>query len=117
MSFVPMKESKIQLGTIIRLHGIRGAVLVRTQEGKESALPNLKSVEIETLGTLRSYSIEKVQWMPKGWILKFTEVSNPLTASTLLQAKVWGRREDLPQLSQGEFYTSEIIGAQVWDIQ
>jgi 16S rRNA processing protein RimM len=106
----------VTLGIVGRPHGFRGAFVVSTPSGKESALPFLKNVYIgASKDALRSFHLREAAWMPRGWKVVVEELSSDAEVSSLIGQTVYARREDLPETKSDEFYVHDLIGAKVLD--
>jgi len=60
------------------------------------------------------YTIETTRWKKDLLLLKFEGIEDRTTASELTNALVYIKSEELPPLSDGDFYYHEVIGMQVY---
>lgn len=103
-------QKLIEIGTVSRLHGYEGAIVVFTSTGKESALGVLEVIWIGASPEKASqYTIQSASWMPKGWKLELSEVASEAAAKTIIGLQVFAERDSLPQLEQNEYYLSDLL--------
>ena len=102
----------VSLGIIKRLHGFKGAFVVDSSTGEESALQYLKKVYVEGA----AYTIEEAAWMPKGWKVQLVEVTTEAAAKALLGKTLQANRQDLEETGSNEFYVHDLIGAMAKDV-
>lgn len=105
----------LELGSVLRLHGFRGAMVVKSSGEEASALSYLREVYLEIDGQLKSLSIEEASWMPKGWKLVLQGFNSETLTRKLIGKKVFSKREALRELPKNEFYVSDLIGTIVLD--
>lgn len=101
----------VEIGTVSRLHGYKGSVVVHTSSGEESALSSLTKIWIgNTPQEASLFSMTEAAWMPKGWKITLETVQSAELAETLVGKKVYADRLELPQLLKGEYYISDLVG-------
>ena len=94
-------------------HGLRGELRVRLHWEGSTTLSEVSSVELAAGESRRSYAIEDVRPGPKGVLLKLAGVDDRDAAAALRGAALSVPREVLPELEPGEYYLSDLIGAEV----
>lgn len=104
----------LEIGRIVRCHGLEGRVKVLSYLESQDTLDNLPEVFVgkrpqETV----PYSVDAVQPGREFFILKLAGIGDREAAATLLRASVWIPSEKMKQLPEGEYYWREIIGLQV----
>jgi 16S rRNA processing protein RimM len=106
----------LQLGTLIKPHGFRGAAMIHTSTGSDSALNYLDVIYLrKDSEPLTRFEIETAQWMPTGWKIKLKGLDSDTQVEQWRDAKVYANRADLEEPDTGEFYVHDLIGANVVD--
>lgn len=101
----------VEIGTVSRLHGYKGSIVVHTSSGEDSTLSSLSKVWIgNTPEEASPFSLTEAAWMPKGWKITLDTVQSAELAETLIGKKVYADRLELPQLTKGEYYVSDLVG-------
>ncbi len=106
----------IELGKIIKPHGFKGAFVVNALSGQDSALAYVKEILIGPQPeSAPSYEITESAWMPRGWKIVVKGISSDTTVNELRGASVFTERTALKKTQKGEYYVSDLIGAEVHD--
>lgn len=108
------RDGLIEIGEIVRAHGIRGEVKAVSHTGRTDRFTFLDSVYIE--GPSHSGEWKKILHVQSGLkhaILRLEGVSTRNQAEALRGCVIRMRREDLPGLSGGVYYVSDIVGFEV----
>lgn len=105
----------VELGKIVKPHGFRGAVKVRSHGGKDSALSYLSQVYVQTSDRVDCYKIVDRAWMPKGWKIHLDTIRTEEAAENLRDATLLAAREDLLPPGVNEYYIEDLQGATVVD--
>ncbi len=101
----------LNLGTITRIHGIKGAFVVQIASEKDSSLPFLKSIYIgSSEKSAKAYSILEASWMPSGWKVQVAEITTPEEAQKLIQSSLFAERGALPAPPEKEYYEADLVG-------
>lgn len=82
-----------------------GEVLVHTTAGKASALDKIKSV----LAGANTYSIERSRFTPKGWLIKFQEITSIEQAESLRGTELFTSRTNLSPTAENEYYLCDLM--------
>jgi len=107
-------DGTIRIGRVTRGHGVTGALEVRPDWEESRGLLAARQVVLESeAGVLRAYAVRGSRRTPKGVLLELDGVSDRDAADALRGYAVRVRRELLPQLAEGEYYLSDLIGADV----
>lgn len=102
----------IEIGTITRAHGLRGAVVAIVPSGRSSVLGNLAQVFVgHAADGATAIAIEEASWMPSGWKLKLVGVNDEAGALALKGRRLFVARETLPEPKAGEYYLADLEGA------
>lgn len=102
----------IVLGKLRRAHGVRGEIPL---EVYTHMLELLVPESVVYIGEeYDPYTIEMTRWKQDLLLLKFYEIDDRTIASQLTNQLVFAKTEQLPGLSEGEFYYHELIGLEVY---
>jgi 16S rRNA processing protein RimM len=103
-------QSLLPIGTIVRPHGVRGAVKANCAAGFDDYLRSLPEVRVGK----REFRISEVLGMPGQPILKLEGVDSREGAEALRGLPLAARREELPALEEDEFYHADLEGCAAW---
>jgi 16S rRNA processing protein RimM len=104
-------SSLVLIGTVSKLHGFKGSLVVYTPTGKDSSLGSLDRIWLGTgPENAQEFQLSSSSWMPKGWKILLESVNSEEKARALVGNQVFAERTDLPQLEKGEFYLSDLLG-------
>lgn len=104
----------LEIGCITSIHGLKGAVVVSTDSGKESALGYLETVYLgEKDSDVVPHKIAEADWMPRGWKVTFEQIQSVESAETLRGKKVWANRADLEESEDNTFYLTDLVGCKI----
>lgn len=124
-------SKEIVLGEIVKPHGVRGAVKVRSYADSPESFLKMKKitilpgnckkkdtndVNISLSNTENSFIVEKAGGMGGKVILKFRGLDSREDAEALVGSVITVVREDLPETEEGEYYWEDLIGMEVYDI-
>jgi 16S rRNA processing protein RimM len=98
----------LQIGFVLRAHGVRGMLRVRSDGG---ALPELERLIIDG----RAYAVARVQPERGDWLVQLEGVTDREQADALRGKPIEALRADLPPLAAGETYAADLIGCLVLD--
>lgn len=104
----------VEIGRVLRPHGLRGELKVRLHWEGSTVLSEVGSVVIGEAGQARSVAVEAVRPGPKGVLLKLVGVDDCDAAQAFAGAPLSVPRSALPPLEPGEYYLSDLVGAEVW---
>lgn len=100
----------ILLGKITKPHGIRGEVKIYPYSGQPENFLDYRKVYIGPDGERVPYEVERSRVQGKTVILRLTGCTDRNTAETLVENEVWLDRDDLPELSEDEYYWADLEG-------
>jgi 16S rRNA processing protein RimM len=107
----------VLIGKIAGVHGIRGNVKVvsyaDSQDVFEAERPFLV---IDARGVSSTHVIDWVKPHKRGLIMAFQGIRDRDGAEALLQAEIYIKRSDLPELEEDTYYWFELIGLSVTDL-
>ncbi|MBI4404655.1 MAG: 16S rRNA processing protein RimM [Deltaproteobacteria bacterium] len=110
------RPTLVELGTVIRTHALKGAIVIYSPAGMDCALGYLKAVFLgHSPEKLSAFSVIESSWMPKGWILKLQGLNTLELARAWVGTKIFALREALKPPQAGEYYICDLVGCQVYD--
>ncbi len=101
------------LGKLRRAHGVFGEIALEVY----TRMPELVDAErVVYIGeSYQPYTIQATRWKGNLLLLKFVGVDDRTVASALTNALLFTRSDQLPSLSDEEYYFHELIGLNVYD--
>jgi len=104
----------LEIGRIVRLHGLAGHVKVLSYLESPAALNDLSGVFVgRNIQGAVAFAPEVVQHRKDFFILKLKGIGDRDAAAKLVGASVWISTRGRRKLPEGEYYWKEIIGLQV----
>lgn len=104
----------VEIGRVVRLHGVRGEVKVRLHNPAGRTLESVTDLLLRLPdGSLRSAQLRAVRPHRESRLVRFAGVEDATRAEELVGAAVLVRRDQLPPLGEDEFYHVDLIGAEV----
>lgn len=94
-------------------HGLRGELKVRLHWQGSTALSEVESVQLGEGALARPYQVEWARPGPHGVLVKLAGIDDRDAAASLRGAPLAVSRSALPPLEPGEYYLSDLVGAQV----
>lgn len=98
----------VEIGTVARPHGVRGALRVRMHDPESESLSGARRV---FLGA-REYDLRSVKKVPGAYLIEVAGILDRDAAEGLRDAPVALRREDVP-LDEGEVLLADLVGCRV----
>lgn len=106
-------KTRVELGKIVKAHGIKGEVKALPFSGVPEDLLDLADIELRHGGEGRVFKLEKIRPQGRLAILQLTGVADRNMAEELIGSEMWGDAESLPELGADEFYWHEMEGLEV----
>lgn len=103
----------LELGRVLGPHGLRGELKVRLHWQGSTALSEVESVQLGEGALARPYQVEWARPGPHGVLVKLAGIDDRDAAASLKGAPLAVSRSALPPLEPGEYYLSDLVGAQV----
>ena len=103
----------LQVGTIIKTHGIRGEVKVYPLTDDVNRFKNLKSVILEPDSDNIALEIRSVKFFKNLVILGFKGIDNINDIGMHVKKGIYVTREDAVPLEDDEYFVSDLIGLKV----
>jgi 16S rRNA processing protein RimM len=104
-------EDKIIIGKIGKARGLDGTLKIIPLTDFEGRFDDLKEISVGD----KLFQVEKVQYIGGEIFIKFKNVDSREIAKTLTNKFLTVSRADAAPLEDGEFYTFDIIGCEVFD--
>ena len=101
----------VELGVLIRPHGVRGAVLFRPHNADSTTLARCRQVYLGPATT--PSRVRSARPTPKGWLLEIEGHDTREASEALVGTLLHVAAKDLPPPDPDEFYYSDVIGAPV----
>ncbi|MBL9007920.1 MAG: 16S rRNA processing protein RimM [Myxococcales bacterium] len=119
-----MQTSFLQIGTVLRPHGLQGELRIRLHNPVSTALdqarriwlrlPALSTVEAQALQQPREWQIEAARRLPDGcYLVSLTGLVDRNDAETWRAAQLLVRRDELEPLEENEVYLADLVGMRV----
>jgi 16S rRNA processing protein RimM len=110
-------EKDITLGYISGLYGVKGMVKVYSFTGARENILKYKTWRLEKDGKTSFYKLEAGKKHGKGIVAKLETINDRDEAAKLIKANIVISRDELPKLPKGEYYWSDLIGLEVFNIE
>jgi len=119
-----MQTPLLQIGTVLRPHGLQGELRIRLHNPASSALEHVESVwlrqPVAVPGTTRrgdeqrEWRLEAARALPDGcYLVSLAGLADRTAAEALRTAEVFVRRDDLDALEDNEVYLADLVGLSV----
>ena len=105
-------EDKIIIGKIGAVRGLNGELKLIPLTDFEDRFDNLKTVDIDS----KTLQIDYVKSVGKNLIIRFKDYTNRESAQKLTGKLMRVNKSEAAPLAEGEFYTFDIIGLEVSDL-
>jgi 16S rRNA processing protein RimM len=100
----------IAVGRILGTRGVGGEVRFRYYNESESTLSRYAAFYAEREGDYVKLAPMRVRLQRGQYMLQFSNVATHGEASSLVGKELFVREEDLPRLSEGEYYDYQLVG-------
>ncbi len=119
-----MQTPFLQIGTVLRPHGLQGELRVRLHNPASTALdkaqriwlrlPISRTVETKDPQQPREWQVEVARRLPDGcYLVSLTGLANRNDAETWRAAQLLVRREELEPLEENEVYLADLVSMRV----
>lgn len=111
-----MTDKWVEVGVIGRAHGTRGELYVFFHNHETTlAVPEIRLAAWPSDAQRedkdrRDLTVARVRETPKGWLMFFEDIEQREDAAALTNCRLFVKRESLPDLSEDEFYQTDLIG-------
>jgi 16S rRNA processing protein RimM len=106
-------QSTIEVGLVVKPHGVRGVVKVHLHNPGSNALERARSVVLLAAGEERQVAAKPVGRVGEAVLLELDGVSDREGADRLRGARVLVARADLEPLGEDEYLWEDLIGCRV----
>jgi 16S rRNA processing protein RimM len=104
----------VLLGKILATHGIKGQLRVAVYSGDFTTILSLASLMLKGPdGRMETFEVSASIVHGKKLIVSFKEYDNINQVLHLVGRELYTTREQMPELSEGEFYWSDLLGLKV----
>jgi 16S rRNA processing protein RimM len=109
-----MEHTLCPIGRVVKPHGVRGKIKIDYFGTDPDGFPLYHRIFIkDNLGRPEPFEVLEVTPQPPRLILKLKEIERIEETESLIGKEILVRREDLPELKEGEYYWFEILGMTV----
>lgn len=106
----------VEIAQVVRPHGFKGALVAKTDAGKESALSYLTTLYLgKSPEKTTEHQVIESAWMPKGWKLELSGITSEVMAKNLKSFSIYALRNDLAPVAENEFYVHDLLGSSIVD--
>lgn len=106
-------KKMIGIGLVVRAHGIRGEVKVLPHTAESGVIPLLTSLHLKKNGIQSVYDMESCRCSGRFYLVKLQNCDDRDQAYELTNSEVLIRRDDFPELREGEYYNCDLLGCEV----
>ena len=106
-----MKTEYFRVGVITSPHGVKGELSVFPTCDDSKRFEEIETVDVGEGG--KTLTIEGVKYFKNTVILKFKEITDRNAAETYRSKELYVDRDHAVPLEEGEYYISDILGANV----
>ena len=103
----------IAVGRVLSTRGVKGEIRFQYYNESQSNLSGYAVLFADRDGQKIELRPSRVQPHRGHFLIQFTEVETPESASFLIGKELFVREEDLPGLDDGEYYDYQLIGLNV----
>ncbi len=110
---IPDPGEMVQIGQVVRAHGIRGELVVRPQAGEHEGIFQTGPVWLVRDGERKQVEVVGIRWHRGDVLLRTEEITDRSAAERHRGFYLEIPAEDLPDLDEGTYYVDDLIGCQV----
>lgn len=107
-----MGGERVQVGRILKPHGLRGDVVVAATGSDPSRLRPGQRLYIDRAGEAK-VRVASARWIERGWLVRFDGRDDRTSVEELAGARLYLEKEELPPPPEGEFYHFQLEGLAV----
>ncbi len=109
------KERLLSIGKIVGAHGVKGSLKILSHSEALSLLaPDALVIVRNKSGLHRNYKIKGVTPFKRGVLLSLDGITDRAEAESMTGSDLMMSRSEMPELEEGEYYWSDLIGLAVW---
>ncbi len=107
----------VEIAKVARPHGFKGALVAKTDSGRNSALSYLTTLYLgKNQEHITEHKVLESAWMPKGWKLELSGITSDSMVKGFCSFSIYALRDDLAPVAENEFYVHDLLGASIVDI-
>jgi 16S rRNA processing protein RimM len=116
MATIPPSDQLISIGRVQSAYGIKGWVWIYANTEPTTNIFGYMPWYLQVGKEWRE--VEAVEWrvQGKGLVAQFKDCHNRNAAEALHGAVIWTSKQNLPDLSDGDYYWSDLLDANVWTV-
>lgn len=108
-------DNLLEIGKIVNTHGLRGEVKIVPWTDTPDVFEDIETVYIKKKNEYNELTIKGIKYQKNNIIVKFAELSDISEAELLKNTVVYTTRDQLPELEEGVYYITDLIGCRVID--
>ncbi len=108
--------SLVELGYISGFHGVAGWVKVFSYTDPKENILNYPNWLLLYKGDWLEFKLENSKLTPKSVVAKLSSLDDRTQAEKYLKAKIAIKEQDLPPLTDGEYYWRDMLGLEVVNV-
>lgn len=113
MSTTPNTDSLMKVGQLKKPYGIKGWLWVFSDTDEREAIFDWQPWWIKTATGIKPLTVTNWRTQGAGLVAQFEQVPDRNVAETMHGVAIWVAKESLPDLSDDEYYWSDLVGLQV----
>lgn len=112
-----LQDTHIQLGAIQGVFGVKGWLKIFSFCRPKEQILDYSKWELKSSTGTASHELQDGKLHGNGIVAKFHNINDRTQAETLIRAEIWVAREEMPELSEDEFYWFQLEGLNVISIE
>ncbi len=108
-------DNLLEIGKIVNTHGLRGEVKIVPWTDTPDVFEDIETVYIKKKNEYNELTIKGIKYQKNNIIVKFEQLSDISEAELLKNTVVYTTRDQLPELEEGVYYITDLIGCSVID--
>jgi 16S rRNA processing protein RimM len=111
-------SDRFSIGAVVAMHGIQGAIKIRTQITNPSLLENLENIEFETKNhECTRATVDSLRFDKGHLVITVQEYPDRTSAEPLIGCTVYASRAQLGNLEEDEFWVRDLVGLDVYTVE
>ena len=116
MASIPASDQLLSIGRVQTAYGIKGWVWVYSNTAPTTNIFAYTPWYLQIGNEWREVKVAEWREQGKGLVLRFPECIDRNAAEALHGAIIWTAKTNLPELSDGDYYWSDLLDANVWTV-
>lgn len=105
----------LEVGKIVNTHGLRGEVKIVPWTDTPDVFEDIPYVFIKKKSGDEKLTVKNVKYQKNNIIVKFAEINSIEEAEKYRNSVLHASREVMPELPDGAYYITDLIGAEVYE--